>query len=355
MINFNKVIQEDIDFIVKSDLPWSNLEGKNILISGASGALPAYMVETILYLNNHVFKNKAKIFALVRNEAKARVRFRDYGVDDNISYVIQDVCEKVIIDDKLDYIIHAASQASPKYYGHDPVGTLLPNTIGTYNLLELAREKKVEGFLFFSAGAVYGNIANKRMTTEEDFGSLDPLSIESCYSESKRMGENMCSAWHSQYKIPIKVIRPFHTYGPGIALDDGRVFADFCKNIINNENININSDGSAKRSFCYLADAVVGFFTVLLKGEVGQAYNVAGDEEISILELATLLVGVFPEKNLRVTYQQKNTDGYLRTNIGGYEPNNNKLKRLGWRQKYSISDGFKRTINNYQYEKNNSS
>lgn len=352
MNNFRTIIQEDLDYIVSSDLPWHKLEGKNILISGANGALPAYMVESILYLNNNIFKKKSTVFALARNPIKARKRFKNYVNDKHLKFVFQDVCDNINISENLDYIIHAASQASPKYYGDDPTGTLLPNVLGTYNLLELARKKKVDGFLFFSSSTVYGDLSrlNNYVSGENNFGSLNPLSIESCYSESKRMGENMCMAWLSQYKVPVKIIRPFHVYGPGISLDDGRVFADFCKNIVNNENIVMNSDGSAKRSFCYIADAVVGFFTVLLRGNVGEAYNIAGNKETSILELAKMLVGLFPDKKLKVLYKKNQKKGYLKNNISSYSPNIEKIKKLGWKPKYNIKSGFKRTINNYLYE-----
>jgi nucleoside-diphosphate-sugar epimerase len=343
--NFTKIIDEDLAYIASADLPWRELEGKNILITGANGALPAYMVETILYLNDKLFKQKSTIFALVRNPEKAQKRFERYQNNKHLKFIFQDVCNKIILNESLDYIIHAASQASPKYYGQDPVGTLLPNVLGTYNLLELARQKAVKNFLFFSAGAVYGAVGgNGILTKEENFGPLNPLTTEACYSESKRMGETMCLAWFNQYKVPIKIVRPFHTYGPGIELDDGRVFADFVRNIIHHENITMNSDGSAKRTFCYLADAVIGFFTVLFKGNIGEAYNVAGDKEISILELAQVLVDLFPEKNLEIIYKENKNKGYVKTSAIPYSPDINKIEKLGWKAKYSIRDGFKRMI-----------
>jgi nucleoside-diphosphate-sugar epimerase len=350
--NFKKIIEEDLSYITDVDLPWRELEGKNILISGASGALPAYMVESILYLNDKFFRQKSTIFALVRNKEKAQNRFERYKDNKYLKFIIQDVCDKIALDEDIDYIIHAASNASPKYYGQDPVGTLLPNVLGTYNLLELARKKNVKCFLFFSSGSVYGNIENYvNLTAEGDFGMLNPLSINSCYPESKRMGETMCAAWLSQYHVPFKIIRPFHTYGPGISLSDGRVFADFCRNIVNNEDIIINSDGSAKRAFCYLADATIGFFMVLLKGKIGEAYNIAGGDEISILELARILVELFPEKKLKIIHKPNIDKAYLRTNVSDYAPDTAKIKNLGWTPKYSIEAGFMRTINSYFYEK----
>lgn len=346
----SKIIQDDLAYMAKADLPWHKLAGKVILVAGANGALPAYMVELILYLNQTVLMEPATVLALVRNKSKAQQRFQAYSDNKNLQFIVQDVCEPLNFSGTVDIIIHAASLASPKYYGQNPVGTLLPNVLGTYNLLELARQKKSETFLFFSSGAVYGPGSGSAQTTENDFGPIDPLTINSCYAESKRMGENMCAAWLSQYQVPVKIVRPFHTYGPGISLDDGRAFADFCKNIVNNENIVLNSDGGARRSFCYLADAVVGFFTVLLKGEVGQAYNVTSSEEVSILELAQTLVALFPEKKLQVIYKQNQDSNYLPIKTSAAGPNFEKLKNLGWQPRYSIQGGFKRMIDNYLYE-----
>jgi nucleoside-diphosphate-sugar epimerase len=345
MINsFNKIVQEDLTFITSVDLPWHEFEGKSILVTGANGSLPAYLIETILYLNRIKFKKKAKIYALARNREKTDKRFASYLDDDNLKFIIQDVCEEVSIPGALDFIIHAASQASPNYYAKDPTGTLLPNVLGTYRLLELARAKNVSCFLYFSSGAIYGSRENNNLTAENDFGPLNPLSIEACYPESKRMGENMCIAWMHQYGVPIKIVRPFHTYGPGFELTDGRVFADFVKNIVFNEDIVLNSDGSAKRSFCYLADATVGFFTVILKGNAGEAYNVSASDEISVKELAEKLISFFPEKKLKVVYKKNEKQGYLKTKILKYSPDNSKLKKLGWYENYSIEAGFKRTI-----------
>ncbi|KKQ40670.1 MAG: hypothetical protein US58_C0014G0032 [Candidatus Magasanikbacteria bacterium GW2011_GWA2_37_8] len=343
------IIDEDLFYITEADLPWRELEGKTILVSGANGMLPAYMVETILYLNNTIFKEKTTILALVRDLEKAQGRFSRYKNNNHLKFIVQDVCNKIVIDGKVDYIIHAASQASPKFYRRDPVGTILPNVLGTYNLLELAREKSIKGFLYFSAGAVYGKrINDDKLITENDFGSLNPSTVEACYPESKRLGETMCMAWFSQYNVPIKIIRPFHTYGPGVALDDGRVFADFVRNIINNDNLVINSDGSARRPFCYLSDAVIGFFTVLLKGNIGEAYNIAGKKEIGILELANMLVDLFPEKNLKIVFKENIDKDYVQTAVSQYSPDVSKITSLGWDDKISLEDGFKKMVNYYK-------
>ena len=158
-----------------------------------------------------------------------------YEYSEQLKFLVQDVCEKIIIDSKIDFIIHAASQASPKFYGKDPVGTINANVIGTINLLELAKRNKVEKFLYFSSSEVYGNLNEEDIPTKEDkFGSIDPCNVRSCYSEGKRAGETICISWKHQYSIPVVIVRPFHTYGPGMDLNDGRVYADFIKNIVYN-------------------------------------------------------------------------------------------------------------------------
>lgn len=345
----NKVVTEDLEYIINSNLPWEYFEGKTVLISGANGFLPAYMVETLLYLNEKKFKNKIKVIGIVRNKKKALRRFSKYKNRNDLQLIVQDVCKPVLIEGAIGYIIHAASQASPKYYGKDPVGTLSPNVFGTYNLLELAREKKVKSFLFFSSGEVYGQVSDKDIPIKEDiYGYVDPADVRSCYAESKRMGETMCVCWFHQYGVPTKIIRPFHTYGPGMRLDDGRVFADFVSDIVHNRNIVMKSDGSAIRAFCYIPDATVGFFTVLLKGKNGEAYNVGDNRgEISILNLANLLVGLFPEKKLRVEKKEITEEGYIRSKITRNSPDISKIAELGWVPKHSLEQGFIRTVRSF--------
>lgn len=344
------IVQEDLEFITSARIPWKNLEGKNILITGANGFLPAYMVETILFLNDHKFKNKANIFALARNKDKVEARFSFYSKRKDLTYIIQDVCVPIKAPRKVDFIIHAASQASPKYYGTDPAGTISANTIGTANLLNVAAEKKCEGFLFFSSGEVYGEVRKEDIPIKENtYGFIDPTVVRSCYAVGKRGGENMCFSWNHQFGVPVKIVRPFHTYGPGMRLDDGRVYADFVRDIIMGRNIKMNSDGSARRAFCYLADATVGFFTVLLKGENAQAYNVSNENgEISIRDLADMLVDAFPEKKLKVEIDDvAEQKGYIQSAVSSYSPDTTKLRNLGWQPRHSLREGFLRTIKSF--------
>jgi UDP-glucuronate decarboxylase len=349
----NQTVGEDLERIVGSNLPWSMFNGRTVLITGANGFLPAYMLETLLYLNEgkHKYRTqKTKVIGLVRNRAKAMSRFSHYQGRDDLHLIEQDVCRPISIKEKIDYIIHAASQASPRFYSVDPVGTLAANIMGTSNLLTLAFKKKIAGFLFLSTSEVYGRVDPFQIPIKEDnYGWIDPTDVRSCYAESKRMGETMCISWFHQYGVPAKIVRPFHTFGPGMRLDDGRVFADFVADVLGSRNIILRSDGSATRAFCYLADATIGFFTVILKGKPGEAYNIGNDKgEMSILELASMMAGLFPEKGIKVIRGEQTTqDNYLKSTISRSSPDIAKARALGWQPMTSVSDGFARTIRSF--------
>jgi UDP-glucuronate decarboxylase len=345
----HSIVREDLENILTSNLPWHRFVNKTVLISGANGFLPAYMVETLLLLNTRHGAN-AKVVALVRSREKAEKRFAEYLKRSDLSLIVGDVTARIETAQKMDFVIHAASQASPKYYGPDPVGTLNANTLGTNNLLELAKKSSSESFLFFSSGEVYGIVDESKIPIKEnDYGFLDPTDVRSCYGESKRLGETMCVSWHKQFGIPSKIVRPFHTYGPGMDLNDGRVFADFVRNIVESKNIEMKSAGLAQRAFCYLADATIGFFKVLLEGVDGRAYNVGNpDAEISIAELAKRLVNLFPEKRLSVVMKENDTKGYIQSAIPRNSPDISRMKELGWTPTTGIDAGFLRTIRSFQ-------
>lgn len=347
---YNKILQNDLKEIFESRNDWSIFKNTTILISGANGFLPAYLVYFFQYLNVKNPNLKLKVIGLVRNLEKAKKCFENIDKN-NFSLHVQDVSLPISLNQKVDYIFHAASQASPKYYKIDPVGTLNPNVLGTINLLEFAKKNLIKSFLYFSSGEVYGELDDDQIPTKENnFGYLDPTNLRSCYAESKRMGETICISYHNQYNINIKIVRPFHTYGPGLNFSDGRVFADFVANIINKQDIILSSDGSARRAFCYLSDAVSGFLTILIDGKSGEAYNLGNPyEEYSILNLAKVLTSIYPELNLKVKFEikEKKNKNYLKSSIKRNSPNIDKILKLGWTPLITVNEGFKRTIDSF--------
>jgi len=352
MDKINPILDADMKYVISADLPWERFRNKTILITGASGFLPAYMIETLLYLNDKR-KLSCKVFGLVRNLEKAKLRFKRYLGNSNLVLILGDVSEKQLWSERFDYIIHAASQASPKYYGVDPVGTMAANLQGSIHLLNYAKERGCDGFLFFSSGDVYGMPRNIP-TKEADYGYIEINDVRSCYCESKRAAETLGVCYAKQYGVPFKTVRPSHTYGPGMALDDGRVFADLVRDVLHENDLMLHSEGTAIRTFCYLSDATVGFFTVLLKGAIGSSYNLGNpDGVLSIRELAEILSNLGLKNKLNVKISTKKPNEYLTSPVSIVIPNVDLLNSLGWHPKISPKEGFERTLNYFRWEIDN--
>ncbi len=344
----NPIIYKDCEDLYKEEIiDWARLDQTSILITGACGMLPAYMVWMLIYLNEHQ-NFHIRILALCRNAARASEVFGAYAEREYFQLLTADVSRPVQAEGRLDYVIHAASTSGSQYFGLDPVGVITPNVLGTYYTLELAREKGVKGYLYFSSSEIYGRI-EKEFIDETDCGYLDSMELRNCYAESKRLGENLCKAYSSQHKLQTAVVRPAQTFGPTVNLEkDKRVHSGFVLNILNKEDLLLKSDGLASRNFCYLYDAALGYFKVLLDGEAGEAYNVSNpDCHSTIRGLAELLVKTFPEKHLKVAYASHDNvyleNPYKKQSILSVE----KLKQLGWAPRISLEEGFRRTVESF--------
>lgn len=350
-VNFQTVMSEDIDEILAKVPSWAHFSGQSVLVTGASGFLGGYFVRVLLALNlKGRLAAPVSVIAAVRDLDQGRGRFSDLLDDDQLSMVHLDLAQIAVPDlPPADYVIHAASQASPRFYGVDPVGTILPNTVGTAALLAAVQNTGLKGFLFISSSEVYGSADAGAGYIESTFGLIDPVDVRACYGESKRLGETICVAWHEQYGVPTYIVRPFHTYGPGLVREDGRVFADFVFNVVDGKNIVIRGDGTARRAFCYVSDAVSGIFAVLAVGEVAVPYNVANPEgEYAIGELAEIIVDIFPEKRLQVErLKRPEGTGYIPSTCKRVLPDIGRLKRLGWSPTVTPARGFERTIRAY--------
>lgn len=341
----NPIILKDCeDLYNEKNIDWTRLDHTSILITGACGMLPAYMVWMLIYLNEYRDFH-IQILALSRSMARAKDVFGEYAGRGYFKLVLADVTEPFEVEEELDYIVHAASTSCSQYFGADPVGVIMPNVLGTYRTLEIAKEKGVKGYLYFSSSEIYGKI-EKEVIDEKDCGYLDSMELRNCYGESKRLGENMCKAYSHQYGVPATVVRPAQTFGPTVNLEkDKRVHSGFVLNILNNEDLLLKSDGLASRNFCYLYDAALGYFKVMLDGEAGEAYNVSNPAcHSTIRGLAELLVKTFPEKNLKTAYASHD-DVYLEN---PYKKQSilsvDKLKGLGWEPRISLGEGFRRTV-----------
>lgn len=335
----------DVDFydiMNDSAIDFKILKNKTFLISGGNGFIPSYIVLFLMALNKLGYN--IKVITLVRNIEKAKIKFKLYLNGENLILIKHDVINYYDgAGFKIDFIIHAASLASPKYFLTNPCDIINTNCTGTYNMLKLGCEKKVKSFLFFSSGEVNGDIYDKiDNVRENDYGSVDPLIVRNCYAESKRIGESLCSCWNYQYGVPTKIVRPSHTYGPGVDPNDERAFACIINSVKNGKNIVLKSDGSAKRSFCYLSDAVRAYINVLLNGKSCEAYNISNSYQISIKELAETALRVSGDSQLKIVYN----DGVTNNNPSSVQKNAKmditKIKNLGWAPRIDEEEGLRR-------------
>lgn len=344
----NYIIDEDIARIINEDLPWEELRDSSVLVAGASGMIPSYVVYTLLGLND-TKKLGISVIALVRNANKARGIFGRLLERDDLTMIEQDVTAPVSIDDSVDYIFHGASAARPSEHKAAPTSTIRANLIGTFNLLDLAVEKESRAFVLMSSSEVYGKAdSSLPAITETDYGYLDCLNPRSCYSEGKRAAETICSSFNAQYGIRCCIPRFAHIYGPGLGLTDGRVQADFAGNVFRGENIVMKSDGSSQRAYTYVSDAVSGMFYILFKG-TEMAYNVADSSNIiSIRQLAEAFIASRPDKGLRLVIDiDRNTAGLFNpARFIGLD--DSKIKALGWTPKVGIDEGTIRMVSHYE-------
>ena len=335
----HKIIYEDCIQIIK-DNDMEKLRNKSFLITGASGMIGSYVANVLKVLNDDYNMN-IKIFLNVRDENKLSDELCN---DSNVTIIKQDVSERFNIDNPIDYIVHAASPASPKIMKDYPFETNVANTVGTYNTLVLAKEKNVSGYLFVSSREIYGEPMDGVEVFTEDglLGQVNPLVPRNGYAEGKKAAENMCVGIHDEYGINTKILRLAHTYGPGMSINDGRVQADFLNNVINNQDIIMKSDGSSVRTYTYISDAVNGLFKVLLSSN-DIVYNISDDKEVSIKDLANVLVSLSENSKLVMDIDNTLSKGSASFKKGILS--NEKIKKeLNWYPKYDIKEGFKRTI-----------
>lgn len=344
----NKIITEDVEEIISGTIPFENIYGKTIFISGANGYVPAYFVHTFMLLNEK--KNaKIKVLALCRNRNKADERFAEYRNRNDFKLIIQDVREPMVINEPIHIFIHAASPAGIKKRYDNPVNTFLANVDGVKNMLNLAVQNPCEHFLFISSVDVYGKLDDGERITEEKSGYLDTLNIRNSYSYGKRAAESLCKAYQVKYNLPVFIVRPFQIVGPGLELDDGRLHIDFISQIIRNNEIVLKSDGTAVRTFMYITDAVRAMFYVLFYGVPGEAYNIVMEEgEATVKELADLMASLCAEKSIKVVfdYAQRGTieaAGALPVVTGS----SSRLSALDWKPHYTIEDGAARMMQYY--------
>ncbi len=338
----NDILKQDIEFIHKQ-VDFSRLENKTVLVTGATGLIGSSIIISMLEWNRKNDK-KINVVAVVRNTEKAKKVFSDYS-DDEINYLVADICSINIDAISADYIIHGASQTSSKAFVNEPVETIMTAIQGTKNMLDIARKSSCSGFVYLSSMEVYGTPLTDEKIYEDRPSNLNVMEVRTCYPESKRMCENLCVSYSSEYDVPAKVVRLTQTFGTGVQYNDGRVFAEFARCVVEGRNIVLKTKGETKRNYLYTADAVTAILTVLLDGEPANAYNAANEETYcSIYEMACE-VAKLNEKGIEVVIEENNDLSKF-----GYAPtlkmnlSTDKLKALGWKPAYNLLDMYSRMI-----------
>lgn len=340
------IVTQDIEDIIQETrnfLP--RLEGGNILITGAAGMLSSYLVRTLIYANKYLFKKPVRLYLLIRSKKEP------FGQNSNIKYLHIDIAKTAPNITNIHYIIHAASSAAPLVYTKHPIDTLNTNILGLYHVLNLCG-KQTKGILFFSSSEVYGASSSNQLVKEDFQGLVDHTGVRASYVEAKRAGETICLSYFRENNFPIKIVRIFHTFGPGLNLSDGRIFSDFIRFGLEKKDITIQGDKLLKRAFLYIKDATIMFLHVLLSGKNGQIYNIGNDKNVvSVEKFAHAVADQFNKrcrKKLKVVIDAEKNLSFYKGAVKAILPDISKFKKeFHYRPATNIDEAVGRTIDSY--------
>lgn len=342
----NEYYQEDLIYCANLDVPWEKMKNRSILISGASGLVGSFLIDVLMYRNKKYSMN-CKIYALGRNSIKAKERFVDYWPDECFCFLQADINVPLLRDDinTVDYILHLASNTHPVAYATDPIGTITTNIIGTNNILEFAVKHNAIRVAFSSSNEIYGENRGDVETFDESYcGYIDSNTMRAGYPESKRCGEALCQAFIKQKNLDIVIPRLTRSYGPTMLESDTKALSQFIKKGIEREDIVLKSSGTQFYSYTYVADAVSGLLTILLKGKCGEAYNISNEaSDIMLKDLAVLIAEQVGTKVVFDVPNEVESAGFSKATKARLD--SKKLQQLGWKPKYDIKAGISRTLN----------
>lgn len=330
--------KKDLLAVANLDLSWKKLRNCNILITGATGLIGGCLVETLMLNPNKDYH----VYASGRNEERARKRFSEFANDSTFHFVKYDVLEPLESDVNFDYIIHAASNASPNFFATKPVEVIKSNIQGLSNLMEYGLNHGMKRMLYVSSGEVYGE-GDGRVFTEDYSGYVNCTSPRSCYPSSKRAAETLCVSYAQEYNTDVVIARPCHTYGPHFTEADNRVYAQFICYVLRGEDIIMKSTGAQFRSWCYVVDCASALLHILLKGEKCQAYNIAdANSNISIKELAEMIAEIGGKKVVIDLPSDVEKAGFNVVTKSVFSTE--KLNCLGWKVEGYMYDKMKKVI-----------
>lgn len=336
----SKTYISDLDVCLAHVVGLDKLNGKTVLITGATGTIGSFVTDVLLRYNE-TGRGKVMVYAAGRNVDRLNKQYATHFSFKALSY---DINREIYFNVRSDYIMHMAGNAHPTAFGLDPVGTLMGTVNSTYNLLEYGRKHYCKRLLYVSSGEVYGKGDLSLEEFDENYaGYLNPQEVRSCYPMAKRTAENICASYSKQYGLDTVVVRPCHTYGPCITVSDSRAHAQFIRNAIRDEDITLKSPGTQMRSYNYVADCASAILTVLLNGKSSESYNIANSQaKCSIADLAKLIAD---EAGVKARFA-KPTDEEIsnRIFITRQILSSKKIESLGWKGAFSLKLGINHTL-----------
>lgn len=323
---FTELEEQDIKAAANS-IDLSKLKGKTILMSGGTGFIGTYISNIIRYRNQQ-YGDNIKLISLSRRGGES---------DSTLKCIKCDINQKIELNDQIDYILHLASNTHPKQYAEDPVGTITTNIFGCKNLLDLGIEKHVKRFLLASSVEIYGECIDKPVD-ESYSGYIDCNKARSGYNESKRLCEALCQSYKSQYGLDFVTARLSRVIGPD-RKQDTKAIAQFIDKAINNEDIILKSKGNQLYSYTYVSDVAVAILKILCDGVNGEAYNVAAEHDgMTLGDYASYIASL---ANKSVKFEIENNDSVSKATYALLD--NSKLRKLGWKPRYTIKEGLEMT------------
>ena len=365
VLELEEILDLDLNYVCQELAgDFGQMSGRQLLITGGAGFLGYYLTLSALRWNRLNTARAPIMVTVVDNFQRGRPEWLEsIRSDAHLTLRSDDMCQPLATDFvRFDYVIHAAGIASPPFYRRWPLETIDANINGLRNLLELCRARAatatpVRGILFMSSSEIYGDPPAINIPTAEDFrGLVSCTGPRACYDESKRFGETLCVVYAQHFGLPVRMARPFNNYGPGLKISDRRVLPDFMRGVFSGKDIILLSDGSPTRTFCYAADAVIGYYKALVRGRAGEPYNIGTEApEVSMRELAEKVV-TLGQRHLNYTgsvrLEVADEKDYLVDNPNRRCPVIDKARsELGYNPSVSLDDGLYRMFSWYTHNR----
>ena len=339
LIELSKTLESEFE-LIKINNQYSTLQGKTIFITGATGLIGSYLISFLEYLNR-TQKCNIKIVALSRSKKTAQLFFDGFP---NVEVIEGDIVNKVNYADKIDYIIHGASNTHPIDYSTKPIETIMTNILGTRNILDFSIVKAVKRVIFLSSVEIYGENKGDVVLFDESYlGAIDCNTLRAGYPESKRLAESLFSAFHKEYSLDYVVLRLSRVFGPTMRINDSKVLSQFIKNAAEKKDIVLKSKGNQLYSYIYVGDAVSSIIKVLFDGNNTEAYNVAiPDFDLSLYDIAKLISRKYELNVIFEEASQIERAGYSKATKA--QMNVKKLNSIGWKSIFAFDTYIFRTI-----------